>query len=1208
MSSRRNIGVLGAAAAVLFLLAAVPGCPGGSSGSKGKKGKNRLFIVESITPADGAVDVSVHGVVKVDFSQIVDPATVLNGSTFSVAEQSSPGSPVAGAFVFNEVDRFLSFLPASPLQYGASYVVTLTEAVKDRNGTPLYPDRSLVPVPSAFTTTAAPDTTPPSFAGAQGAVGLSNSTIDVTWNAAADDIDPQSAIIYNVYASRLSAGQNFNSPTATSPAGATNLVIGGLDPAATYYFVVRAEDTSGNEDGNLVEVSGATLAGPDVTPPTFAGASGAAAVDSMSIQVDWMAATDNVDPSGSIVYNIYMAQTPSGQTFATPTATTLPGALSEVVGGLQPSTAYYFVVRAMDTAGNEDTNLVEVSATTTAGPDVTPPIFGGATSATALDASRIQVGWSAAIDNRDPAGSIIYNIYMATSSGTQNFATPDVTTTAGALSEIVTGLAASTTYYFVVRAEDTTGNEDTNIVEVSATTQSGADVNPPVFGGATSASALSDVAIQVNWNPAVDDQTAQGAIIYNLYVATASGTQNFATPDVTSAPGATTESVTGLSPSTTYYVVVRAEDQAGNEDGNLVEVSATTTAGPDVTAPTFAGATSATALNNTSIRVNWVAASDDRDLPAQIVYNIYYATSSGGQNFGTPDLTTAPGVTSQVVGGLSAATTYWFVVRAEDRAGNEDGNLVEVSDTTQANPDVNPPTFAGATGATTLSDTQIRVDWNDASDDVSAPANIIYNLYMATSSGNQNFAVPDATTAAGANTHTFGSLTADTTYYFVVRAQDEAGNEDTNIVEVFATTDPAPDITAPTFGGATSALDLDDTRIQVSWTQAIDDQDPQAAIVYNLYVATSSGGQSFGTPTETSAAGVSNHTLTGLNPSTTYWIVVRAEDTSGNEDTNLVEVSATTQSGADISPPVFAGASSATALSPTSIQVSWTEAIDDQDPQASIIYNLYVATASGTQNFATPDDTSPPGVASHVLTGLLPNTTYYIVVRAEDTSGNEDTNTTEVSDTTPNGDIDPPVFGGVVSATAISPTEVQLTWTEATDDTDPQSAIIYNIYLATTPAGQNFATPDDVSAPGVATHTVTSLADGTTYYFVVRAEDTSGNEDSNVIEASDTTYVSFAITVGPLLSAECGGCHKGNGSDFDMRNYAGISSTCINMVSGCNSLDLIEPFDDVLSYIMRRMDDTSPCGGASMPKGSPILPQANRDAVRAWINQGALNN
>ena len=76
----------------------------------------------------------------------------------------------------------------------------------------------------------------------------------------------------------------------------------------------------------------------------------------------------------------------------------------------------------------------------------------------------------------------------------------------------------------------------------------------------------------------------------------------------------------------------------------------------------------------------------------------------------------------------------------------------------------------------------------------------------------------------------------------MVRAEDAAGNEDTNSLEFAAT--PTETI-APTFGGLTGAIDAaTGGAVTLSWAAATDDSPP---ITYNIYWATTSTGQIFTT-------------------------------------------------------------------------------------------------------------------------------------------------------------------------------------------------------------------------------------------------------------------------------------------------------------------------------------------------------------------------
>jgi parallel beta-helix repeat protein len=165
---------------------------------------------------------------------------------------------------------------------------------------------------------------------------------------------------------------------------------------------------------------------------------------------------------------------------------------------------------------------------------------------------------------------------------------------------------------------------------------------------------------------------------------------------------------------------------------------------------------------------------------------------------------------------------------------------------------------------------------------------------------------------------------------------------------------------------------------------------------------------------------------------------------------------------------------------------------------------VYVAATSGGQNYASPSYTSQPGATTLILTGLTPATRYYIVVRARDAAGNIDANTVERSVLTPvSPDTTPPAFGGLVSAAA-SGTTVTLSWNPATDNVGVTG---YNVYAATVPGAQNFSVPTMTAPAGATSIGYPAPAGGITYYFVVRAVDTSGNIDGNTVERSATTDI-----------------------------------------------------------------------------------------------------
>jgi hypothetical protein len=105
---------------------------------------------------------------------------------------------------------------------------------------------------------------------------------------------------------------------------------------------------------------------------------------------------------------------------------------------------------------------------------------------------------------------------------------------------------------------------------------------------------------------------------------------------------------------------------------------------PDRTPPAFAGLRSATTCipgpidgRSASYRLSWDAATDDVTPSKMIVYDIYQATESGGEDFSSQTYTVRHGATSFTTPSLPANQTFYFVVRAQDRAGNRDPNTVE---------------------------------------------------------------------------------------------------------------------------------------------------------------------------------------------------------------------------------------------------------------------------------------------------------------------------------------------------------------------------------------------------------------------------------------------------------------------------------------------------------------------------------------------------
>jgi len=111
------------------------------------------------------------------------------------------------------------------------------------------------------------DHIPPTFAGLKsattcipGPIGPGRTTsYHLRWNPATDNVTPSSKIVYDVYQARRSGGEDFSTPTYTTPAGVTSFDTPPLPADVYFYFVVRARDQAGNRDSNTVERRGVNL-------------------------------------------------------------------------------------------------------------------------------------------------------------------------------------------------------------------------------------------------------------------------------------------------------------------------------------------------------------------------------------------------------------------------------------------------------------------------------------------------------------------------------------------------------------------------------------------------------------------------------------------------------------------------------------------------------------------------------------------------------------------------------------------------------------------------------------------------------------------------------------------------------------------------------------------------------------------------------------
>ena len=139
-----------------------------------------------------------------------------------------------------------------------------------------------------------------------------------------------------------------------------------------------------------------------------------------------------------------------------------------VSGGM----TYAYRVTGLDATGDCESGPSSCVQVTATGACTLPPTFAGLASATnnATSSCGITLAWTAATPNC--GGPVTYNVYRSTTSGftpgPANLIAGGVTGTG--YTDISLGLVSGTTYYYVVRAVDSSnGVSETNTVERSAT-------------------------------------------------------------------------------------------------------------------------------------------------------------------------------------------------------------------------------------------------------------------------------------------------------------------------------------------------------------------------------------------------------------------------------------------------------------------------------------------------------------------------------------------------------------------------------------------------------------------------------------------------------------------------------------------------------------------------------------------------------------------
>jgi hypothetical protein len=209
-----------------------------------------------------------------------------------------------------------------------------------------------------------------------------------------------------------------------------------------------------------------------------------------------------------------------------------------------------------------------------------------------------------------------------------------------------------------------------------------------------------------------------------------------------------------------------------------------------------------------------------------------------------------------------------------------------------------------------------------------------------------------------------------------------------------------------------------------------------------------------------------------LGPSRTYSCSVYAVDAAGNRSGTSNVVTHTTP--ADTTSPT-APTITADAVWPTRVSVSWTQSTDNW---SQVWYTLLVN--------GSPYGADLIGYRGVTVIDLAPATRHTFKVTVRDTFGNRaESNTISVATPAVTDTVAPSAPTDLRLSSESSPPEAWLDWTQSTDDTDPQSQILYRVFVNGELAGES-------TTIGYGSTITYCRGEGVNRIFL-RAVDTSGN-------------------------------------------------------------------------------------------------------------------
>jgi hypothetical protein len=649
-------------------------------------------------------------------------------------------------------------------------------------------------------------------------------------------------------------------------------------------------------------------------------------------------------------------------------------------------------------------------------------------------------------------GANYVNLSWAANNAQENISAYDVYRNSAFLANVTNGnyysdtsVSTGQTYSYSVDAQNVAGTS-------AASNPINVTVLPATPVSLTAALAVTPGAVDISWVPG--DTSSQ----FDIFMAVSPTAFNFLLPylsDVTVTSYEDTPAVPGL----TYNYCISAYS-GGITGPASVSVSAVPALYPVSVSPVNAQAFSG------SVLLSWQPAATAFNVSG---YHIYSSNDSVTYSLVTTSVTTADYYSIQ---GLTNGQIYSFKVTTLNNYGESTTfNAYAVSVSPNAG---NPPLKVTGLNVASPGDGTINLTWNEA---IAGTGVTGYNVYRSTVSGSYAYTSPAAVTSGNFYVSSTNTVNIGTDYFYVVNA---FGGGLTGPVSDEGNTEPFyRPYPVNNLDGATV-----NDHVALYWTQPGGLGTYQSAYKYRIY-RTITPASVFSDAaftllqddvTATSYADWNVNTTAGA-----YYYAVKSVDDLLNEDLSASAPLSVQFESQQTGPPIVVATAG-------SAQVILTWNIVGTTAK---YFNIYRSTVSGVYG---------PPIAYNVAfsqknytdTGLTNGTTYYYIIKAVNPMG-EGPASMEVSDipyaplTLPSDDS--------ISLSQVNKKDIYIQWNSAINGTF--SAAYYNVLRSNDDGGtylQIASVTASAFAPTDVTDTTTSW--NNTYLYMIKAQDTAGNQDA----------------------------------------------------------------------------------------------------------------